>query len=142
MSSEVSRNLATTYRPRRIIAPTPKELLPKVCHRHPLDYTDASKTLSSAKFGRDKYQETKKLTAKELVKELQKILKTRKGKDYPLYVWTGYGLRQTHSIEYVHLVEVEDDDDEPWGAQIVLHTPNAMKDADHYDARAWSWKGE
>jgi hypothetical protein len=71
------------------------------------------------------------MTAKELIKELQEILRDRKGRDYPLAVWTGLGADESDEIAFVRLI---DNEDEPETDEIILYTHGASEDLDHFKA--------
>ena len=37
-------------------------------------------------------EERKEMTAKELIKNLERLIKSRNGRDYPIVVWNGFSL--------------------------------------------------
>jgi hypothetical protein len=71
------------------------------------------------------------MTAKELIKELWQILKTRKGKDYTVLVWKGLG---SDEIDAIELVKLQETAGEPETDHIALQTREACEDLQHHAA--------
>jgi hypothetical protein len=75
-------------------------------------------------------EERKEMTAKELIKNLKRVIKSRNGRDYPIVVWNGLGAENRSPVCCTTLVESEDVESD----YIAISTLRVMEDIHKWHA--------
>jgi hypothetical protein len=69
-------------------------------------------------------EERKEMTAKGLIKNLERLIKSRSGRDYPIVVWNGLGAENCSPVCFAALLESEDVESD----HIAINTLRASED--------------